>query len=100
MKACIYYNSQEFLGSTQFQEVAMLTNLVPGHYTFYLSVTDRQGGTDKDTVLVHVLKAAHENQLVELEIDADPLTYTESQKVRDTILLFTENYINYNSIHY
>ncbi|XP_014670991.1 PREDICTED: dyslexia-associated protein KIAA0319-like protein [Priapulus caudatus] len=70
----------EFLGRTQLEKIAMVTGFVPGHYVFQLKVTDGQGASATAVTTVEVHPSSHQVELVQMEIDADPMTYTVAQK--------------------
>jgi poly(3-hydroxybutyrate) depolymerase len=82
-----------------------ITNLVEGTYTFRLVVTDNDGGTDADTIIIKVNPAppppniapvaqAGENQTITLPIDNITLNGTGSTDQDGTIEFYTWTYLN------
>jgi poly(3-hydroxybutyrate) depolymerase len=81
-----------------------ITNLVEGTYTFRLVVTDNDGGTDADTIIIKVNPAlpspniapvaqAGENQTITLPVDNISLNGTGSSDQDGTIDLYTWTYL-------
>jgi predicted esterase len=82
-----------------------ITNLVEGIYTFRLVVTDNDGGTDADTVVIKVNPAppapnvapvaqAGENQTITLPVDNVSLNGSGSTDQDGTIASYTWTYIS------
>nr|CAG4648482.1 EOG090X00QS [Polyphemus pediculus] len=67
----------------------MLTNLVPGKYSFRLTVTDAQGLSDHDVCILIVHSNPRESDVVTMTLKSDPRSFTESEltTIRDQIAL-------------